>query len=85
MANCYTFDLKPNILCQYFDAFDGSVLSYGSEICGFGKSKAIERVHLTFCKRIINGCQIHVTMLFTATLADFLCLLCIMSKLLITG
>jgi len=54
MANCYTFDLKPNILCQLFDAFVGSVLSYGSEIWVFGKSKTIERVHLTFCKRLLN-------------------------------
>ena len=54
MANCYKFDLKPNILCQLFDAFVGSVLSYGSEIWGFGKSKTIERVHLKFCKRLLN-------------------------------
>ena len=54
MANCYKFDLKPNTICQLFDSFVGSVLSYGSEIWGFGKSKAIERVHLKFCKRLLN-------------------------------
>jgi len=40
-----------------FDAFVGSVLSYGSEIWGFEKAKAIERVHLKFCKILLNVCQ----------------------------
>jgi len=72
------FDLKPNILCQLFDAFVGFVLSYGSEIWGFGKSKTMERVHLKFCKRLLNVRQNYVIMLFTANLADFLCTLCVM-------
>ena len=41
-----------NVLCQLFDAFVGSILSYSSEVWGYTKSKEIERVHLKFCKRI---------------------------------
>ena len=37
-----------------FDSFVGSILSYASEIWGYSKSKEIERVHLKFCKRILN-------------------------------
>ena len=32
----------------------GSILLYASEIWGFSKSKEIERVHLKFCKRLLN-------------------------------
>lgn len=32
----------------------GFILNYSSEIWGFTKSKDIERVHLKFCKRILN-------------------------------
>ena len=46
--------MKPNDLCQPFDAFVGSILSYSSEVWGYTKSKEIERVHLTFSKRILN-------------------------------
>ena len=46
--------MKPNVLCQLFDAFVGSILSYSSEVWGYTKSKEIERVHLKFCKRILN-------------------------------
>jgi len=31
--------LKPKTLLQLFDSFVGSILCYGSEICGFSKSK----------------------------------------------
>jgi len=41
-------------LCQLFDAFVGSILSYSSEVWGYTKSKEIERVNLKFCKRILN-------------------------------
>ena len=56
--------MKPNDLCQPFDAFVGSILSCSSEVWGYTKSKEIERVHLTFSKRIlnirINSCYIGV-------------------------
>ena len=47
-------DLKPKLLCQLFDSFVGSILSYSSEVWGYSKSKEIERIHLKFCKRILN-------------------------------
>ena len=54
LYNCKRYPMKPTILCQLFDAFVGSILSYSSEVWGFTKSKEIERVHLNFCKRILN-------------------------------
>jgi hypothetical protein len=53
-VNCRKFMLNPKVLCQLFDAFVGSTLSYASEIWGFTKSKEIERVHLRFCKNILK-------------------------------
>ena len=49
-----SFPLSPKVLCQLFDAFVGSILSYACEIWGFGKSKAIERIHLKFCKQLLS-------------------------------
>jgi hypothetical protein len=46
--------LKRSAMCQMFDAFVGATLNYGCEIWGFGKSKEIERVHLKFCKHLLN-------------------------------
>ena len=54
LHKCKIYDLKPKVLCQLFDAFVGSILSYGSEIWGYTKSKEIERIHLKFCKRLLN-------------------------------
>ena len=54
LNNCLKYKLKTSILCQLFDAFIGSVLNYSSETWGFSKSKAIERIHLKFCKRILQ-------------------------------
>ena len=54
LVNCKTLPLKPKILCQLFDSFVGSILLYASEIWGFSKSKETERVHLNFCKRLLN-------------------------------
>jgi len=54
LYKCKQYDLKPRILCQMFDAFVGSILNYESEIWGFNKFKDIERIHLKFCKRLLN-------------------------------
>ena len=54
LNNCLKYKLKTSILCQLFDAFVGSILNYSSETWGFSKSKAIERIHLKFCKRILQ-------------------------------
>ena len=53
-TNCRRFDLTPKILCQLFDAFVTSTLNYACEIWGYTKSKEIERVHLRFCKTLLN-------------------------------
>ena len=52
--NTSQFDLSPKTLCQLFDAFVGSILNYACETWGYSKSKDIERIHLKFCKRILN-------------------------------
>ena len=41
-------------MCQLFDAFVGSILSFSSEIWAFGKSKEVKRIHLKFCKTLLN-------------------------------
>ena len=53
-VNCKKFKLKPKVLCQLFDAFVGSILGYAAEIWGYSKSKEIERIHLKFCKSLLN-------------------------------
>ena len=54
MYNCRSVPIRPNLLCQLFDAFVGSVLSYSADVWGFTKCKNIERVHLKFCKKLLN-------------------------------
>jgi len=54
LANCKKMPLKPKLLCQLFDSFVGSILSYAAEVWGYTKAKEIERIHLKFCKRILN-------------------------------
>jgi hypothetical protein len=54
LINCTKYKLKPSILCQLFDAFVGSILNYGAEVWGYTKSKEIERIHLKFCKIILE-------------------------------
>ena len=46
--------LKLRTLCQLFDSSVGAILNCSSEICGFSKSKELERLHLKFCKRILK-------------------------------
>ena len=54
LINCFKFKLPISTICQLFDAFIGSILSYACEIWGYSKSKAIERIHLKFWKRILQ-------------------------------
>ena len=54
LINCKKLPLSLKVLCQLFDSFVGSVLSYGSEICGFNKTQSFERLHLKYCKRILK-------------------------------
>ena len=39
LYNCKRYPMKSNVLCQLFDAFVGSILSYSSEVWGYTKSK----------------------------------------------
>ena len=48
------YSLSPKVMCQLFDAFDGSILDYLCEVWGFGKSKVLERIHLKFCKNLLT-------------------------------
>ena len=54
MYNTKTYALTPKVICQLFDTFVGSVLSYSCEVWGFGKCKSIERIHLKFCKALLK-------------------------------
>ena len=54
LHNTKRLDLKPSVLIQLFDAFVGSILNYSCEVNGFSKNKNLERIHLKFCKRILN-------------------------------
>ena len=57
--------LKPSLACKIFDSMISPILTYNSEICGaFVKSEfkswdssAIEKTHLQFCKRYLQGIQ----------------------------
>jgi len=52
MVKCYHYNYV--FYCQLFDSFVGAILNYSSEMCGFSKSKELERLHLKFCKRILK-------------------------------
>ena len=54
LANTRKYDFNVKTLCQLFDSFVGSILSYGCEVWGFTKSKELERIHLKFCKLILK-------------------------------
>lgn len=54
LNNTKMYSLKPKVICQLFDAFIGSILSYSCEVWGFGKCKEIERIHLKFCKALLK-------------------------------
>ena len=41
-------------MLSLFDTYISSVLYYGCEVWGFHKSPEIERVHIEYCKRILN-------------------------------
>ncbi|MCG8034648.1 MAG: endonuclease/exonuclease/phosphatase family protein, partial [Candidatus Thiodiazotropha taylori] len=49
----FTF-LSPRHRLELFDKLVTPILNYGSEVWGFIKGNAIERVHLQFCKRLLG-------------------------------
>ena len=50
-------NLVPSHVLDLFDKLISPILRYGSEICGFGGAKGVEKVHLKFCKRLCNVMQ----------------------------
>ena len=54
LQNIRNFDFHPKTCCQLFDAFVASILNYSCEVWGYTKSKQLERIHLKFCKKILN-------------------------------
>ena len=54
LHKCRKIPVSLKTQCQLFDSFVGSTLCYGSEICGYSKSKEVERIHLKFLKRILG-------------------------------
>ena len=54
LANVKTFNFTPKTLCQLFDSFVGSVVSYGCEVWGHSKSKELERLYLKYLKSVLG-------------------------------
>ena len=54
LSNINKYDIQVSVQLQLFDAFVGSILHYSSEVWGYGTFNDIEKVHLNFCKRILN-------------------------------
>ena len=51
----YNFvSLKPSHVLDLFDKLVSPILNYGSEVWGFSKAKAIEIVHMHFCKKTLG-------------------------------
>ena len=50
--NKFNFNIETK--CAIFDTYVGSILNYGAEIWGFHKATDIEKVHLSFLKRILG-------------------------------
>lgn len=54
LQNVRPYDLEHKTLCQLFDAFVASILNYSFEVWGNTKSKHLERIHLKYCKKVLN-------------------------------
>ena len=49
----FTF-ISPRHKFELYDKFIRPILNYGSEVWGFAKANAIERVHMQFCKKVLG-------------------------------
>jgi hypothetical protein len=47
-------DFNTVTILQLFDTYVGSVMNYECEVWGFHKAADVERVHLSFLKRILG-------------------------------
>ena len=52
--NIRNFDFHPKTCCLLFYAFVASILDYSCEVWGYTKLKPLERIHLKYCKKILN-------------------------------
>ena len=52
MGRLYKLSVK--IKLDLFDKMIKPILLYGCEVWGFGKNEVLERVHLKFCKILLN-------------------------------
>ena len=52
MGKLYKLSVK--IQLDLFDKMITHILLYGCEVWGFGKNEVLERVHLKFCKILLN-------------------------------
>ena len=75
LHKCRKIPVSLKTQCQLFDSFVGSTLCYGSEICGYSKSKEVERVHLKFLKRILGVKRVLVLQQYMAIWVVILCTL----------
>jgi hypothetical protein len=48
------YKLSVKIQLDLFDKMIKPILLYGCEVWGFGKNEVLERVHLKFCKILLN-------------------------------
>ena len=53
-SNIRQFSFNYATLLSLFDTYVSSILCYGSEIWGFHKAQDVEKIHIDFCKRILN-------------------------------
>ena len=54
LINLKKYNIKPSIQCRLFDSLVGSILNYTSEVWCIGTIYNIEKVHFSFCKRVLN-------------------------------
>ena len=66
-------NVKPEHYLDLFDKFISPVLSYGCEVWGFHPSPDIEKVHLSFCKRILSVKKRHKMILYMVNFLDIQC------------
>jgi hypothetical protein len=52
MGRLYKLSVK--IQLDLFDKMIKPIILYGCEVWGFGKNEILERVHLKFCKTLLN-------------------------------
>ena len=54
LSNLKTYNCKPKVALQLFDAFVSSIITHSCEIWGFSKCSELEKMHLKFCKAVLG-------------------------------